>query len=78
MKKILDFLCSIGIHFWQYGNPRKGENPYRRTCRHCGKSQSFYVPSWDYWAFDKNGEAICDAEGQQMVRPYNNRNGWWE
>lgn len=72
MKPILDLLCRIGIHFWHH------RNPYHRTCNHCGKSQCFYVPSWDYWAFNSKGEPICDAEGHQMVRLGNDRNGWWE
>lgn len=72
MKKLLDLLCSIGIHFWHH------RNPYHRTCRHCGKSQSFYVHSWDYWATDKNGDFAYNEKGEALCRPYNNKNGWWE
>lgn len=73
IKNLLDWLCNHGIHFW-----KSDSNPYRRTCRHCGKSQCFYVPSWDYWAFDKNGDFAYNEKGEALCRPYNNKNGWWE
>lgn len=78
MKKLLDWCCAHGIHFWHEGNPRKHENPYRRTCRHCGRSQCFYVPSWDYWAFDSKGNFAYNEKGEALCRPNNNKNGWWE
>lgn len=73
IKKLLDWFCKHELHFW-----KQGHNPYRRTCRHCGKSQSFYVHSWDYWSFDNNGDFSYNENGEALCRPYNNKNGWWE